>query len=65
VAAGLELFSITFGPDYKRSTADGKLDAELEKHMLSMCQFLILNQMVTDDISLNWAARDSMRKARG
>jgi hypothetical protein len=57
VAAGLELFSITFGPDYKRSTADGKLDAELEKHMLSMCQFLILNQTLTDDISLNWAAR--------
>src|SRR5262249_36276095 len=57
VAAGVALFDITYGPDYVRSTPDGTLDAKLESRMLEMCQFLILNQMVTADISLNWAAR--------
>jgi hypothetical protein len=57
VAAGVALFNITYGPDYARSTPDGTLDAELERRMLEMCQFLILNQIVTADISLNWAAR--------
>ena len=57
IAAGVALFDITYGPDYARSTPDGTLDAELEKRMMEMCEFLILNQMVTGDISLNWAAR--------
>lgn len=57
IAAGVALFDIKFGPDYTRSTPDGTLDAELEKRMMEMCEFLILNEMVTGDISLNWAAR--------
>ena len=56
-AAGLKLFNITYGLDFKRRTPDGTLDAELERRMLAMCEFLILNDMVTANISLNWAAR--------
>jgi hypothetical protein len=59
-AAGVKLFNIAYGPDYSRSTPDGTLDAELERRMLEMCQFLILNEMVTEDISLNWAARSKV-----
>ena len=56
-AASVKLFNIAYGPDYSRSTPDGTLDAELERRMLQMCQFLILNDMVSENISLNWAAR--------
>ena len=56
-AAGIKHFKLTYGSDYKRSTPDGTLDAELERRMLTMCRFLILNDMVIADISLNWAAR--------
>lgn len=56
-AAGIKHFKLTYGSDYKRSTPDGTLDTELERRMMAMCRFLILNDMVTADISLNWAAR--------
>jgi len=56
-AEGIKHFKLTYGSDYKRSTPDGTLDAELERRMLAMCEFLILNDMVTENISLNWAAR--------
>ena len=56
-AAGVKLFSVVPSKEFLWSTPDGTLDAELEKHMLEMCRYLILNDGVTDNITLNQGAR--------
>ncbi|HEY5895499.1 MAG TPA: DUF4157 domain-containing protein [Chthoniobacterales bacterium] len=56
-AAGVTLFSVVPVPEFLRSTPDGTLDVELEKRMMNMCRYLILNEGVTDNIRLDQGAR--------
>ena len=49
-AAGVTLFSVVPSKEFLWATPDGTLDAELEKRMMEMCRYLILNRTrVTDD----------------
>ena len=56
-AAGVTLFSVVPSKEFLWATPDGTLDAELEKRMMEMCRYLILNDGVTDNITLNQGAR--------